>query len=365
MNTANPAAIAPTENTTTVSTKVIQSPSDRFTNAVIRNFTSDNGEIKITEFQKKLCQNYFIKVDQTLKDNEKKRMAKSEQQRDPLAFIWDNVNMSKLAVDVIAFSSVELDPMQPNHISIIPYKNTANNKFDMGFLIGYRGMEIKAKKYGLEVPSDVVYKLVYSTDKFKQYPKDKNNAIESYTLEITDDFNRGEVVGGFWYHEFKDFPEKNKLKVFSLKDIEKRKPKYASAEFWGGLKDKWEYDQAKGRNVIAGTEKIEGWFEEMAIKTISRNAYNDITIDSKKIDDNYLAILQKENDMNDSIIQNQIEANANKEPLDFDEYTDETDPKTLEIPVVTTPVETQNPEPENATQQTIDLDQAPEIGPGF
>jgi recombination protein RecT len=297
------------------------SQSERFTNAVIKEFSSNNGAVTLTPFQKKLCQNYFIKIDQTLKDNEKKRLAK--QDADPLTFTWENVNMTKLAIDVIAYSSVELDPTQPNHINIIPYKNTANNKYDMGFVIGYRGMEIKAKKYGLEIPSDVVFELVYSTDKFKQFKKDKDNPVESYSLEVTNDFNRGDVVGGFWYHEFKDTPEKNKIKVFSLKDIEKRKPKYASAEFWGGEKATWKNGQK------TGTEKIEGWFEEMAIKTISRNAYNAITIDSKKIDDNYLAILQKENEMNDSIIQNQIEANANKESLDFE------DGKMMEITGVT------------------------------
>lgn len=268
MNTATTATNAPAETPKTdlATTKPQISQSERFTNAVVKEFSSNNGSVTLTPFQKKLCQNYFIKVDQTLKDNEKKRMAKAPDKRDVLAFTWENVNMSKLAVDVIAYSSVELDPTQPNHISIIPYKNTANNKFDMGFVIGYRGMEIKAKKYGLEVPSDVVCELVYSTDKFKQFKKDANNPVESYTLEITNDFDRGDVVGGFWYHEFKDSPEKNKIKVFSLRDIEKRKPKYASAEFWGGLKDVWEYDQSKGKNVKTGTEKIDGWFEEMQSK---------------------------------------------------------------------------------------------------
>ena len=296
---------------TTVTTQVQPSQSERFTNAVVKEFSSNNGAVTITPFQKKLCQNYFIKIDQTLKDAEKKRLSKSEEYRDALSLTWDNVNMSKLAVDVIAFSSVELDPTQPNHINMIPYKNTANNKYDMGFVIGYRGMELKAKKYGLEVPTDVVVELVYSNDKFKQFKKDRSNSVESYEFEVTNNFDRGEVVGGFWYHEFADFPEKNKLKVFSLKDIEKRKPAYASAEFWGGEKDKW----ASGKKV--GKEKIEGWFEEMALKTISRHAYNAITIDSKKIDDNYLSIIQKESDMKDAIVQNEVIAGANKESLDF------------------------------------------------
>jgi len=341
MNTEN----TPAQTTNANVANVQPSQSERFTNAVLKEFSSNNGAVTLTPFQKKLCQNYFIKVDQTLKDNEKKRLAKPEHSRDLLPFTWENVNMAKLAVDVIAYSSVELDPTQPNHISIVPYKNTANNKFDMGFLIGYRGMEIKAKKYGLEVPTDVVCELVYSTDKFKQYKKDLNNPVETYTLEITNDFDRGTVVGGFWYHEFKDTPEKNKIKVFSLKDIEKRKPKYASAEFWGGKKDVWKNGQK------AGTEEVEGWFEEMAIKTISRNAYNAITIDSKKIDDNYLAILQKENEMNDSIIQNQIDANANSESLEFDD-AELVDDKVLEISVVTS----ENCSPEQNSQQAMSLD---------
>jgi recombination protein RecT len=294
------------------------SQSERFTNAIVKEFSSNNGAVTITPFQKKLCQNYFIKIDQTLKDAEKKRLAKQEEYRDALALTWENVNMAKLAVDVIAFSSVELDPTQPNHINMIPYKNTANQKYDMGFVIGYRGMELKAKKYGLDVPNDVVVELVYSNDKFKQHKKDRNNPVESYEFEILNDFDRGDVIGGFWYHEFKDAPDKNKIKVFSLKDIEKRKPAYASAEFWGGEKDKWEKGP-DGKNKKVGKEKIEGWFEEMALKTISRHAYNAITIDSKKIDDNYLAIIQKDTEMKDAIIQNDVIANANKSSLDFEE----------------------------------------------
>ena len=339
---------------TTVTTQVQPSQSERFTNAVVKEFSSNNGAVTITPFQKKLCQNYFIKIDQTLKDAEKKRLSKSEEYRDALSLTWDNVNMSKLAVDVIAFSSVELDPTQPNHINMIPYKNTANNKYDMGFVIGYRGMELKAKKYGLEVPTDVVVELVYSNDKFKQFKKDRSNSVESYEFEVTNNFDRGEVVGGFWYHEFADFPEKNKLKVFSLKDIEKRKPAYASAEFWGGEKDKW----ASGKKV--GKEKIEGWFEEMALKTISRHAYNAITIDSKKIDDNYLSIIQKESDMKDAIVQNEVIAGANKESLDFED-AEVVGEEVLEI-ATTIPEETeiQKKTEEIAPQLEMQID-----GPGF
>lgn len=338
---------------TQVTTKVAPSQSERFTNAVIKEFSSNNGAVTLTDFQKKLCQNYFIKIDQTLKDAEKKRLAKSPEYRDELSLSWENVNMAKLAVDVIAYSSVELDPTQPNHINMIPYKNTANQKYDMGFVIGYRGMELKAKKYGLDVPNDVVVELVYSNDKFKQHKKDRNNPIESYEFEIINDFDRGEVIGGFWYHEFKDAPDKNKIKVFSLKEIEKRKPAYASAEFWGGEKDKW----VDGKKV--GKEKIEGWFEEMALKTISRHAYNAITIDSKKIDDNYLAIIQKDTEMKDAIVQNEVIANANKSSLDFEE-AEVVEEEVLQI----TSEASTEAEPEEAPAEELNFEEAT-TGPGF
>ena len=60
-------------------------PGERFTIAVMKNFSQENGELQITNFQKRLCQSYFIKIDQMLKAAELKRMAKAEQYREPLA----------------------------------------------------------------------------------------------------------------------------------------------------------------------------------------------------------------------------------------------------------------------------------------
>ncbi|URM37188.1 recombinase RecT [Flavobacterium anhuiense] len=232
MSTTNTPAETPQTNVANVQI----SQSERFTNAVIKEFSSNNGAVTLTPFQKKLCQNYFIKVDQTLKDNERKRLSKAENYRESLAFTWDNVNMSKLAIDVIAYSSVELDPTQPNHISIVPYKNTANNKYDMGFLIGYRGMEIKAKKYGLDVPSDVVCKLVYSSDKFKQFPKDKNNPVESYSFEITNDFDRGDVVGDSGTMNIKTIPKKINFLFFRRKILRRENQNMLLPNFGAELK---------------------------------------------------------------------------------------------------------------------------------
>lgn len=255
-----------------------------------------------------------------LKALELKRMKTNEQYRDPLAFTWANVNMSQLAIDVITYSSVGLDPVQPNHINPIPFKNNGLNKYDITFIIGYKGTEIKAKKYGLEIPDDVIVELVYKNDKFKQIKKDITNRIENYQFEIVEDFNRGELVGGFYYHKFFNNPEKNKIRVFSKAEIDKRKPDHASAEFWGGEKDEYANGRKTGNKV-----QVEGWYDEMAYKTIYRAAYNAITIDSEKIDQNYLTVMKRENDRVPEQVAKQIKENANagENQVGFDETTGE------------------------------------------
>jgi len=343
---------------TTELKKVELSQSERFTQEVLKQFTNEAGEVQLTNFQKKLIQNYFIKIDQTLKDLERKRMAKDEKYRDKLAFSWQNVNLPKLAVDVVAYSSVGLDPVQPNHINPIPYKNNSNNKFDITFILGYKGIELKARKYGFDVPDDVIVELVYKNDNFKQIKRDINNRVETYIFEVVEDFNRGELVGGFYYHIFNEKPEKNKLRVFSKADIDKRKPDYASVEFWGGEKDKWENNQKVGK------EKIEGWYDEMAFKTIYRAAYNAITIDSEKIDEHYLAMMEKEREQHDEKIYIQIKENANTETIGFEEVKPEEQQQLPEANTaeIAQPLTVEKAEP---VKQSAGLFNEANNGPGF
>lgn len=313
-----------TENTAVVAQEKNQlSPSERFSNAVLSKFASENGQIQITPFQKRLIQSYFVKIDQVLKMAEIKRVQKDEQYRESLAYSWDNINMSKLAVDVLAYSSVGLDPTQKNHLHPIPYKNNALGKYDVQFTLGYNGLELKAKKYGLDVPDDIVVRIVYANEVFTPKYKDFENKIESYIHKPSQDpFQKGDVIGGYYYYNYTESPEKNKLRVFSLHEIQKRIPKTASVEFWGGEKDKWEKDPSTGRNKKSGTERVEGWFDEMVWKTLKRAAFDAITIDSQKIDESIQQILT--NDLQNEVIETteqkvdfEIKTQANKETLDF------------------------------------------------
>ncbi|WP_425622952.1 recombinational DNA repair protein (RecE pathway) [Brevibacillus borstelensis] len=286
--------------------------SERFMKKVVSEFSASVGTIALTDFQRRLAQNYFIALDAVLKTTEEKRLKKAEKYRDPLPVTWANVNMEKLARDVVAMARVGFDPAQPNHINLIPFKNNNTNKYDIAFIEGYRGIELKATKYGLDVPDNVIVELVYSTDKFRSIKKDWKNECEGYEFEVTNPFDRGEIIGGFYYHQYTQKPEKNKLVTMSIKDILKRKPDHASPEFWGGQKDKWENGQKVGK------EQVEGWYEKMCWKTVYRAAYSDITIDSQKIDDDYLRLKQLEAEYAEAEVALEVRENANREVIDIE-----------------------------------------------
>ena len=212
--------------------------------------------------------------------------------------------------NLVSAARIGFDPAQKNHINMLPFKK--NNRYEITFIEGYKGIELKAQKYGLEVPSGIAVEVVYANDRFKSIKKDHRNNIENYEFEITNDFDRGEIVGGFYYKFFTENPEKNKLMVFTMKDILKRKPQYASAEFWGGEKDEWKNGKKTGKK-----EPVEGWLDEMCLKTISRAAYNSITIDSTKIDNDYAQIRQSQQEFKESEVINEIAENANIESIDI------------------------------------------------
>jgi recombination protein RecT len=339
-------------NTNTNIEKKEQSHSERFTEMVLTKFRNAAGQqIALTERQKRLISNYFISVDMTLKAAEEKRLKKSEQYRDSLPVVWQNINMEQLAQNVVACSRIGYDPALPNQIFMIPYKNNSSNQYDITFMEGYRGKELKAKKYGLDIPSDIVIEVVYSNDKFVPHKKDKNNPIETYEFEITNPFERGVIVGGFYYHRYEDKQYKNKLVIYNISEIEKRKPDYASPEFWGGQKDKYE----NGKKV--GKETVEGWHHEMVWKTIFRAAYSDITIDGDKIDDAYMDMLNSESEAKRIAENSSPDAiardNANKRVISIDDANVIPDP----VPEI----KPEKPTPEEKPEAPATAEPAPKM----
>lgn len=324
-----------TENTPAVAEKT---NAQRFTERIMSEFKGSVGEVGLTEFQKKLIQNYFIHIDLALKSAEEKRLKKSGQYQETLSYEWKNVALESLAVRVVALSKIGLDPLQPNHLNAIPYRNNTTNKYDVSFLLGYRGLEVRAKKYGLDVPNAVNVELVYENDVFTALKKDSTNNVESYKFDIPQPFNRGKIIGGFYYHDFHKEPHKNKLMMFSLAEIEKRKPKYASTEFWGGQKDIFKDGKKTGEK-----ETIEGWHAEMCWKTLYRAAYNNITIDSAKIDNDYQVSVESENvveniDHVELNSQAMIAEKANVEEIKFAEAVEVKEPIVEPVKVEAAPL---------------------------
>ena len=299
-----------------VPAEVKPNAAERFTAKVMKEFGSTVGEIQVTDYQRQLVQGYFIAIDRALKSAEEERLRKNEKNKDHekydnnLPVTWGNVNLNDLALDVVHYARMGLDMMQENHLFPIPYKNNKTGKYDMTLMPGYNGIQYIAEKYAVEPPLAVTVELVYSTDTFRPIKKSAENRVENYEFAINNAFDRGEIIGGFGYIEFAD-AVKNKLVIMTKKDIEKRKPKYASANFWGGKQKVWD----NGKQV---DQETDGWYEEMCLKTIKREIYSakHIPRDPKKIDDNYQYMKMREARIAELEAQDIIDANANGMVID-------------------------------------------------
>lgn len=248
-----------------------------------------------------------MQLEPTLRKNNNNKDHKYD---NDLQIMWENVNLYDLALDVVHYARMGLDMMQPNHLFPIPYKNNKTQKYDMTLMPGYNGIAYIAEKYAVEPPVAVTVELVYSTDTFRPIKKDASNKVESYEFTINNPFGRGDVVGGFGYIEYADLL-KNELVIMTMKDIEKRKPRYASANFWGGTQKVWE----NGKQV---EQQTDGWFEEMCLKTIKREIYSakHIPRDPKKVDDAYQYMKMREAKIAEMEAQAEIDDNANRFIID-------------------------------------------------
>lgn len=283
--------------------------SERFTNMVINEFQGNVGQLNLNEYQRQLIRNYFIGIDNALKNAETSRSYSKKKANDP-PITWENVNMNKLAVDVVQNAKLGLDMSVTNHLHVVPYKNGKTNKYDLTLMPGYEGLKYMAANFALYKVADIKVELVHENDIFQ--PTYKNN-IEGYEFKITNPFSRGNVIGGFGYIRYENEVH-NKLVVMSIDELLKRKPATASAEFWGGEKDVWE------NGKVTGKEQIEGWTNEMLYKTMVRATCKKVTVDPKKINESYIYVMETaENsyiENKEEQINEEIEENANKELID-------------------------------------------------
>lgn len=311
------------------------SASERFTNMVMKEYQSI-GPYDFTSREKQLIRNYFVCIDQMLGKAEAERVRKNANNTNhdydnTLAYSWQTINLPQLAQDLAHYARVGLDMMEDNTLFPIPYKDNKGNRYTITLMEGYNGIRYQAEKYALNPFRSVTVEVIYQNDVFRPLKKSSSNPVESYEFEIPQPFERGEPIGVFGYIEFED-STKNKLVIFSRADVMKRKPKYASAEFWGGKKQTYE----KGKRVEV---EMDGWLPEMFEKTMKREIYGrkHIPRDPSKIDESYQYIRNREAQYVDIAVEAEVDEHGNGSPVTLPEP-----PKAIEgthAPTESTPVE--------------------------
>ena len=276
----------------------LQTVSQRFVDQVERQFTAELGEsVQFTEYEKTLAQHIFLKTDEKLKDFEDKRLSKGNNKRTP--FVWDNINIPKMALDAVHKVNLGLDALLPNHVHPIPYFNSKNKKYNVDLQTGYEGIHYYHIKNAIDKPKRVIYELVHKTDEFVPIKCSLSNEVEHYEFKITNAFDRGPVIGGFGYIMFED-SIKNKLILVTMKDFKDSKDRAKSDAFWNPWEDRMQY------------------------KTVVKRTCKHIPLDPQKV--NAKSLAYEENQFTEKKVQRQIEENANSQSLDVDYEMAEDEP---------------------------------------
>lgn len=252
--------------------------SDRFTNKVVGAYQDVAKGISITPKERTLIANYFVGIDQALKNSKQK-------------YHWGMVEMNELALSVAHMARLGLDMGLDNMISFIPFKKGETGKITLTPVIGYKGYEYLAKTYGLMPPKNAIVELVYETDTFSVVKKDITHSNDSYVFEINNPFKRGEIVGGFGYLEFED-ESLNKLIFMSEEQILTYRKSYYDKTFWTG-------------------ENMKKMYE----KTIAKQLFKKVTLDPAKVNmvkDSWNKIETAELDLATQTAQETIAIEANQ-----------------------------------------------------
>ena len=236
-------------------------PSLRFTQMVERQYSTEVGQLAMSDHERQLLQHLFIKCDSAFIE------ANARQGKDQLPIVWKNINMNKLAIDAVHRIRLGLDALIPGHIYPIAYFNKDTKHYDIDLRIGFKGEAYYIRQASMRPIKDIRVELVYSTDEFIVFKKGLSSKVEGYDFHIKNPFDRGDLVGGFAYLEYEDESE-NVLIVLSKNAFEKYRNLAKNNTFWSQ------------------------WYEEMCYKTLVHRIASKVTIDPMKISTQAIAAVQ-------------------------------------------------------------------------
>jgi len=308
--------------------------SQRFVEAVERQFRAELGSaLHFTQHEKILAQHLFVKIDSVLKELEAKRQESGNKSMP--AYAWENINLSKLAIDAVHRINLGLDALIPNHIHPIPFLNKRTKKYDLDLRVGYQGKLFTRMELAVERPKDIIISLVHETDTFIPHMRSHSNPIEHYEFKINNPFDRGKVIGGFGYIVYDD-PTKNRLVIVTPRDFEKAEKASQTNAFWGD--DKWRL--------------------EMMRKTVIHRVADQIPLDPRKINaPSYAYVEAQEADS----FEDEVDKYANTIVIDSDGVEDISQQRPLPSSEEIKP----EPEPEPEIEPEIEADGPSQLGPDF
>ena len=219
---------------------------ERFTGKVLACYGEISAKAEFTNAEKELIAGYFVKIDDSLKEQ---------------GISWreleENGKMNEIAISLSNKAMLGLDMRIDNHFFVIPSRGKKNGKITIKYITGYKGEKHIAMQFAITKPLDIIAELVYSTDVFEPI---KSPDGDSYVLKITNAFNRGEIIGGFAYIK-NDDERLNRIFELSIQKILERKPTYV-----------WDNDNFWAKHP-----------EAMYKKTLIKEACKNIDIDVNKI----------------------------------------------------------------------------------
>lgn len=200
-----------------------------------------------------LAKNFFVAIDNAIKKSEEDRLSNDWKTKNNPPFRWSGINFEDVLQSSIAYSNIGIDPLSDDMISFVFFKNKTATGYNITFVEGVSCMEILARKYGVNCPENVKAELVYSTDVFEPIKKDINNPEDTIIHKVLNAFDRGDIIGGYTLSQFSN-SKHNQLRVMSLKDINKR--------------------------TKESTDFFKKWPEEMCIKTLKKNAWSKVVLNT-------------------------------------------------------------------------------------